>query len=130
MEKTSNTAAPWQVRRATVNTHGELSLGQACMIQCINPLILAPPRQGKYNIIHFSSTHRDIEAQDAQPVAKVTESVSGNPQIQVQGVCLQGLCPSPGAVMLTHQPAGAWLRILKCVYALALKKLVIEHKEL
>lgn len=43
MGKTGNTAASWQVRIATVNTHGELSIGQTCMIQCINPLILAPP---------------------------------------------------------------------------------------
>lgn len=50
-------------------------MGQVCINQCIKSLILIP-LWGRYNIIHFSSTHEESELQDAQPVAK-GDTVSG-----------------------------------------------------
>lgn len=82
--------ASWLLKIATVNTGGQLIMGQACMIQCINPIILTPPLWGRYNIFHVSSTHEETEAQDAQPVAKddtvsvwVCGGGAGGAQIQV-----------------------------------------------
>lgn len=39
--------ASWQVKIATVNTGGQIIMGQACMIQYINPTILMPPLWGQ-----------------------------------------------------------------------------------
>ena len=52
----------------TAIAHEEMSMSQACINQCIKSLILIS-LWGRHDIIHFSSTHEETEAQDALSIA-------------------------------------------------------------